>query len=194
MFDYYSSHFSQRSVTKSGGNWKSVGSSFIYRPIVILTDNLASYSITLLALFNDRISINDHSRNASARISTSRAGTPVRIEENLNSSRTWSFADYFVGRPSVATSDVKSAPPFIVSFDQQRNLEEFSPSRSSNASHHGQPRPFSIPSPQYPQALGPSLRRRIEVPLSASLRAKTTLSRISSFGLPIRPLPRTPSR
>jgi hypothetical protein len=147
----------------------------------MFTPSLTSYSNTLLALFNNRIPLKDH---ASMHISTPRAGTPAQIEEN--SSQTWTFADHFVRRPS----DVKSAPPYIMSFDQRGNLEELSP--PSNVSHA---RPFSVQcihSPQYPQALAPSLRQRVEVPLSSSLRVKKRLSRISSFGLPIRPLPPTP--
>jgi len=159
---------------------------------VTLTPSLTSYSNTLLASFNNRIPLKDHRRTASAHISTTRAGTPLQIQEN--SPQAWTFAERFVGRSSVTAYEAKSAPPFIVSFDQQEDLEKFSP--SSKVSRQGQPKWFSmqcIPSPQYPPALAPSLRQRIEVPLSDSLRVKTTLSRVSSFGLPIRPLPPTPS-
>lgn len=147
---------------------------------------LTSYSNTLLASFNNRIPLEDHRRNASTHISTTRPSTPVVIQED--STRTWTFSDYFVGRSPAASNDVKSAPPYIVSFDHQKNLEEFPPLSK-------QSRPFSmqcIRSPQYPPALAPILRHRIEVPLSASLEAKKRSTRISSLGLPVRPLPPTP--
>ncbi|KAI9452374.1 hypothetical protein BJY52DRAFT_938294 [Lactarius psammicola] len=150
------------------------------------------YSNTLLASFNNRIPLKEHRRTASAHISTTRAGTPELIQGN-NSPRAWTFAERFVGRSSVVMNEAKSAPPFIVSFDQQEDLEKFSP--SSKVSRQGQPKWFSMqctPSPQYPPALAPSLRQRIEVPLPTSMGVKKTSSRISSFGHPIRPLPPTP--
>ncbi|KAH9066034.1 hypothetical protein EDB83DRAFT_734710 [Lactarius deliciosus] len=140
------------------------------------------YSNTLLASFNNRIPLKDHRRNASAHIPTTSAGTPVQIQRNSSRART--FAERFVGQKSYGP---KSAPPFIVSFDrQQKHLEEKpSPSRPQ-----GLPRALSmqcIHSPQYPPALAPSPRQRIEVPLSATLGVSSRMS-----DLPIRPLPPTP--
>ncbi|KAH9009899.1 hypothetical protein EDB85DRAFT_2127248 [Lactarius pseudohatsudake] len=143
------------------------------------------YSNTLLASFNNRILLKDHRRNASAHISTTRAGTPVQIQRN--SSRVRTFAERFVGKKSY---EPKSAPPFIASFDrQQKNLEE----KPSPSRQQGQPlaRALSmqcIHSPQYPPALAPSPRQRIEVPLSATLGVSSRMS-----DLPIRPLPPTPT-
>jgi hypothetical protein len=146
------------------------------------------YSNTLLASLNNRIPLEEHRRNASTHISSSRASTPVEAEEN--STRTWRFPDYFVGRtPTAVSSDIKSAPPFIVSFDQQINEEEFAPSSK-------QLRPFSmqcIHKPQYPESLATPLRHRIGVPLSASFGAKNRSSRISLAVPPVRPLPPTPT-
>ncbi|KAI9441902.1 hypothetical protein H4582DRAFT_2074078 [Lactarius indigo] len=144
------------------------------------------YCNTLLASFNNRIPLKEHRRIASAHICTTRAGTPVQIQGN--SSRTRTFAERFVGRTSY---EAKSAPPFIVTFDQQqKNLEEKS---SPTRQRQGQPRAFSmhcIHSPQYPPTLAPSLRQRIEVPLSDTLGVSSR--RMSTFDLPIRPLPPTP--
>lgn len=146
----------------------------------MLTFSPTSYSNSLLASFNNRIPLEEHRRNASTHISSTRASTPLEIEGN--SPRTWRFPDYFVGRtPGAVSSDIKSAPPFIVSFDQQRNEEEFAPSSK-------QPRPFSmqcIHKPQYPEALAPPLRHRIGMP---SFSAMKRSSRISI----VRPLPPTP--
>ena len=150
----------------------------------MLTPYLTSYSNSLLASLNNRIPLEDHRRNASTHISSTRASTPLEIEEN--STRTWRFPEYFVSRtPNAVSSDIKSAPPFIVSFDQQKNDEEFTPSSK-------QPRPFSmqcIHKPQYPEALAPPLRHRIGMPSFGGLKS----SRTSLVNPPVRPLPPTPT-